>query len=92
MKKLIAAAALATVLASPAFAQSYDPDVGSGNIVPSVTAQAPSSAFDAYARAHDNTPGAFARGGVVREDGAVARDPDPRIQLQLDREAEEGEW
>ncbi|MFL6935455.1 MAG: hypothetical protein ACJ8EJ_12505 [Xanthobacteraceae bacterium] len=33
MKTLIAAAALATLLAFPAFAQSYDPDLGTGNIV-----------------------------------------------------------
>jgi hypothetical protein len=92
MKTLIAAAALATVLSSTAFAQSYDPDVGSGNIVPSAAVQAPTSAFDAYARVHDNGQGAFVRGGVVREDGAIARDPDPRIQLQLDREAEQGKW
>jgi hypothetical protein len=32
MNKLIAAVALATVVASPAFAQSYDPSVGSGNL------------------------------------------------------------
>jgi hypothetical protein len=35
MKKLLAAIALAAlVVASPAFAQSYDPDLGSGNIAP----------------------------------------------------------
>jgi hypothetical protein len=32
MNKLFAAVALATIIASPAFAQSYDPSVGSGNI------------------------------------------------------------
>ena len=34
MKMLIAAVALATLVASPALAQSYDPDVGSGNVAP----------------------------------------------------------
>jgi hypothetical protein len=34
MKFLAAAAVLATLVASPAFAQSYDPDIGTGNIVP----------------------------------------------------------
>jgi opacity protein-like surface antigen len=34
MKKLLMGAALVAVLASPAFAQAYDPDFGSGNIVP----------------------------------------------------------
>jgi hypothetical protein len=32
MKKLLSAVALATIIASPAFAQSFDPSVGSGNI------------------------------------------------------------
>jgi hypothetical protein len=33
MKKIVfAAAALAVLVASPAFAQSYDPDIGSGNL------------------------------------------------------------
>jgi opacity protein-like surface antigen len=31
-KTLLAAAALVVVVASPAFAQSYDPDLGSGNV------------------------------------------------------------
>jgi hypothetical protein len=34
MKKILLIAALAASLASPALAQSWDPDVGSGNIVP----------------------------------------------------------
>jgi len=33
--KLIAAAAVATFLASPAFAQSFDPSAGTGNVVSS---------------------------------------------------------
>jgi hypothetical protein len=32
MGKLVAAAALATIVAFPAFAQSYDPSIGSGNL------------------------------------------------------------
>jgi opacity protein-like surface antigen len=34
MKKILVVAALATSLASPALAQAWDPDVGSGNIAP----------------------------------------------------------
>jgi hypothetical protein len=35
MNKLLAAVALAAIIiASPALAQSYDPDIGSGNIAP----------------------------------------------------------
>jgi hypothetical protein len=45
MNKLIAAVALATVLASPAFAQSYDPDLGTGNIAAQI--EAPASRSDA---------------------------------------------
>jgi hypothetical protein len=33
MSRIVAALMIATALASPAFAQSYDPSVGSGNIV-----------------------------------------------------------
>ena len=32
MKKLLVAVTLATVVGSPAFAQSYDPGIGSGNL------------------------------------------------------------
>ena len=36
MKKLLSLAALVSVIALPAFAQSFDPDVGTGNLVPPV--------------------------------------------------------
>jgi hypothetical protein len=58
MNKLIAAVALATVLASPAFAQSYDPDLGTGNIAAQIeTPASRSGAQDAYAQVR---PGAGA--------------------------------
>jgi opacity protein-like surface antigen len=41
MKKLLAAVALATLIASPAFAQSFDPSVGSGNIAQKNSTSAP---------------------------------------------------
>jgi len=47
MKKLFAAVALATIIASPAFAQSFDPSVGSGNIVQKSTGN---GALNAYAQ------------------------------------------
>ena len=34
MRKLLSLATLASVIALPAFAQSFDPDVGTGNLVP----------------------------------------------------------
>jgi hypothetical protein len=38
MKKLLAAVTLAAIIVtSPALAQSYDPDMGSGNIAPSAS-------------------------------------------------------
>lgn len=47
MKKLVLSAALAAVLASPAFAQSYDPeDVGS-NVLPPQVWQQPAQPSDA---------------------------------------------
>jgi|Tabmets5t2r1_1033131.scaffolds.fasta_scaffold153555_1 hypothetical protein len=47
MSKLVAVVAFATVIASPAFAQSFDPSVGSGNIVPQIVED---GALGAYAR------------------------------------------
>jgi hypothetical protein len=50
-KKLLVAAALVTVIAAPAFAQSFDPEVGSGNIAPVVTNQGNQNTTSAYAQA-----------------------------------------
>jgi hypothetical protein len=54
MSKILAALAIATVTASPAFAQAYDPSVGSGNIVSSPYRTSPTvpngTAHQAYAR------------------------------------------
>jgi hypothetical protein len=87
MKKTIVAAALATVIASPAFAQSYDPSVGSGNIAARISAPASRSrALDAYARVPHGAPAAvhsFTRGGT---------DPDPNIRFQLNRASQQGQW
>lgn len=59
MKKLIAAVALVMALASPALAQSYNPDVGSGNIVPYAGVQAPQSGADgAFAKVNPRAPAA----------------------------------
>jgi hypothetical protein len=54
MSKILAALAIATVIASPAFGQAYDPSVGSGNIVSSPYRTSPTaptgSPHHAYAR------------------------------------------
>jgi hypothetical protein len=67
MKMLVAAVALATLVASPAFAQSYDPDVGSGNVVPQADAAN-------YLRApvQQNDANAFAQ--VPADQGSQASD------------------
>jgi hypothetical protein len=50
MSRIVAALAIATAFASPAFAQSYDPSVGSGNIVSSPYRSNPTApAHHAYA-------------------------------------------
>jgi hypothetical protein len=100
MKMLAAAVALAALVASPAFAQSYDPDIGTGNI-------APPSDDPAYVAAPQGDFGAFARvpegGHTVHSHRAsqgiydlqghfYGTDPDPNIRWQLNRESEQGEW
>src|SRR5262245_6320780 len=51
MKKLMLTVALASIIASPAFAQSYDPAIGSGNIAAQIEApRAQSNGQAAYAR------------------------------------------
>lgn len=86
MKKWITAAALASALASPALAQS-DPNLGMGTVASPLPAAAPRTARHASASAF-----AGGGGGTILWDGSVARDPDPNIQFQLNREAVQGEW
>jgi hypothetical protein len=57
MKTFIIAATLAGVLASPALAQSYSPDLGTGNIAPNYSASPwfdpeYASEYGAFARVH----------------------------------------
>jgi hypothetical protein len=74
MNKLIAAVALATVLASPAFAQSYDPDLGTGNIAAQIEAPASrSDAQGAYAQVRHGAPAAVHR--LNRDGGARLQSP-----------------
>src|SRR5215216_4011098 len=65
MNKIVAALALTTVLASPAFAQSYDPSVGSGNLNSVPYHAAPpsqgSTPSDAHAQVPQGTTGQRAR-------------------------------
>lgn len=49
MKKLLLSAAFAAALATPAFAQSYTPDFGTGNINPPVASLQSNEAGSAFA-------------------------------------------
>lgn len=49
MKKLLLSAAFAAVLATPAFAQSYNPDFGTGNVNPPVASLHSNEAGSAFA-------------------------------------------
>jgi hypothetical protein len=95
MKRLLTTMAVLTVIATPALAQSYDPDVGSGNIAPSYGQTARRSvnhdARSAFARV---LAGATVSPNAVYDEqgNLVGADPDPNIRFQLHREAEEGEW
>jgi len=51
MSKLVYAVAFAGLVASPAFAQSYDPSVGSGNIAPQVKSDPALAAYAQHLRA-----------------------------------------
>ena len=46
MKRLLTAFAALTVIATPAFAQSFDPDNGTGNIVPTLGAKPTAPVID----------------------------------------------
>jgi opacity protein-like surface antigen len=94
MKKLIIGAAFAVLLASPAFAQAYDPNIGSGNIVssPGDFASAPAFGAYAYAPAHGQRlrgihAQAMAPDAVEQDGHNVGQDPDANVRLQLRRDA-----
>ena len=103
MKKLILAAVLATVAGAPAFAQSYNPGYGSGNIAPNVTAANPDGVFRyqpvgeparharvAYTpRGHEAFAQDVTGAGAPRE-FYKGTDPDPSIRAELRREEQEG--
>ena len=76
MRKFLAAAVLATAFASPALAQSYDPELGTGNIAPlargnvvssNVVASADRGAASAYARVDFAAPRARSVGSAATD-------------------------
>jgi len=103
VKTMLLGASLTLAAATPSIAQSYDPDVGSGNIVPYYQAAQPDAAQSAWNRyvriAPRSARGAYARvgpgagwstpGGPNDQGGT---DPDPNIRFQLNRESLQGRW
>ena len=96
INRFLAAMAIATALGSPALAQSYDPDLGTGNVAPPPVAYTDTaSGANAFAQA----PRAEAKhyrselkqsDAVVDENGNVEADPDINIRSQLQREDNSG--
>lgn len=98
MKKLLMGTALVALLASPAFAQSYDPGMGTGNIVPPpggvfAGSTVGSNSYGFTARTHSNRTRGFdaqamaPAGDAVYADGRNAgADPDPNVRLELQKD------
>jgi hypothetical protein len=95
-KTLMIAAAFATLIGSSAFAQSYDPDMGSGNVVATPYAYTPASeqaghgGNEAFAQAPADAVSVRPSRPIANFDGAVESDPDRNIRFELRREAQEG--
>jgi hypothetical protein len=74
MSKLVAVVAFAAVIASPAFAQSFDPSVGSGNIARQIVED---DALGAYARTapqlHNDMSGRTVLPYTLQEHRAIDR-------------------
>src|SRR5216684_769996 len=99
MNRLLTIIAVLTVVATPALAQSYDPDLGTGNIAANPAAVSHQTAASAV---HQDARSAFARvlpgtamsqspNAVYSEQGnLVGTDPDANIRFQLHRESEQG--
>jgi hypothetical protein len=67
MKNVILAGAVVAALASPAFAQSYSPGYGSGNIAPSVTAANPGGQFRYNGNIGSSSAAAYAQAPTNEE-------------------------
>ena len=81
MKKLLLSAAVAPALATPAFAPSFDPDVGTGNVNPPVASEQGQFANRAFAYQPREA------GRVYRHNWRAHRQyQDPNITLQQRRD------
>jgi hypothetical protein len=96
INRFLAAMAIATALGSPALAQSYDPDLGTGNVAPAPTSYVDTMpGANAFAQAPrtvaKHTQSELNRSDVVTDEaGNVEADPDINIRSQLQREDNSG--
>jgi hypothetical protein len=96
INRFLAAMAIATAISSPALAQSYDPDLGTGNVAPAPVAYADTTAgANAFAQAPrpvaKHTQSELNQSNVVTDEaGNVEADPDINIRSQLQREDNSG--
>jgi hypothetical protein len=96
INRFLAAMAIATALGSPALAQSYDPDLGTGNVAPAPTSYVDTMpGINAFAQApraevKHNRSELNRSDAVVDENGNVEADPDINIRSQLQREDNSG--
>jgi hypothetical protein len=84
LKKLLVAAAFVTVIAAPAFAQSY-PGLNEAKAYPITASDSQHSAKKSYASAIESGSDIVVSGGKV-----IGQDPDPTVRLQLLRDANIG--
>jgi hypothetical protein len=82
MKKLVVAVALVASLATPVFAQSFNPDFGTGNVLASRTQQDPG--MTAYAQAPATSRWTRTHGGQ-----AMSNVTDPGFRSQQAPEVDE---
>jgi hypothetical protein len=85
MKTFVTAVALATLVASPVLAQSYNPDLGTAAPYADTAA-----GLNAFAQAARGTAVTSRSDVVTDEAGNVEADPDINIRSQIQRENNEG--
>jgi hypothetical protein len=96
INRFLAAMAFVTAIGSPALAQSYDPDLGTGNVAPAPTSYVDTApGINAFAQApraeyKHNRSELNRSDAVVDENGNVEADPDINIRSQLQREDNSG--
>lgn len=107
-KKIFVAAAFVTIIAAPAFAQSFDPEIGSANVLSFAYAPTGHGGNNAYAHSSANrtyadhsAKSAYAKApaaidsesmDVINNGEVVGSDPDPFIRLMLKHESDRGQW